>query len=129
MRQIFSSRRLENVEAVADLLQQAGIDTWVSERRSYKGNRRGTFSYREEEQQTAPAVWIVNAADITRARALLTQKGLIEAGRSEQLVRPDYTRAGMPVVPKRPNVATRLRIALVAIAFGLALWHVTRLAG
>lgn len=129
MRQIFSSHRLENVEAVSELLQQAGIQTWVSERRSYKGNRRGNFSYSSSEQQPQPAVWIVNATDITRARELLTEKGLIEAGRSEDMVRPDYSRPGMPIPPKRSSVGTRLRIALIIVAVALAIWHAARMTG
>lgn len=129
MRQVFTSRRLENVEAVSALLQDAGIQTWVSERRSYKGNRRGNFSYSDTSQTTQPAVWIVNASDITQARALLAEKGLIEAGRSEEMVRPDYTRVGMPTTPKRSQIATRLRIALIVIAMALALWHAYRLTG
>ena len=31
MRQLFTSPRLENVEAVAKLLNEAGIETWISE--------------------------------------------------------------------------------------------------
>lgn len=129
MRQIFSSHRLENVEAVSQLLQQAGIQTWVSERRSYKGNRRGNFSYSSGDQQPQPAVWIVNATDITRARELLTEKGLIEAGRSEEMVRPDYARPGMPLPAKRNAFATRLRIAMIVIAVALAIWHAARWSG
>ena len=60
MRQVFSSQRLENVEGVARLLRDAGIEVRVTHGRSYKGNRRGTFSYREQEGPQ-PAVWVVRS--------------------------------------------------------------------
>lgn len=79
MRQLFTSPRLENVEAVAKLLNEAGIETWVSEARSYKGRRRRQFSYKDADRGTQPGVWIVKADDVTRARALLVEAGLIES--------------------------------------------------
>jgi hypothetical protein len=78
MRQIFTSQRLENVEGVAKMLNEAGIETYVSDARSYKGNRRGTFSYQQSGRgQSQPGVWIVKAEDVTRARQLLVDAGLI----------------------------------------------------
>jgi hypothetical protein len=49
MRKVFTSPRLENVEAVAALLQDAGIQVKISEARSYRGTRRSSFTYRESE--------------------------------------------------------------------------------
>lgn len=84
MRQIFTSQRLENVEGVAKLLNDAGIETYISEGRSYKGNRRGTFSYKDSGRGfTQPGVWIVKAEDVTRARQLLVDAGLIESTRPD----------------------------------------------
>ena len=48
MRQVFSSARLENVEAVAKLLGDADIEVRVTDGRSYKGNLRSR-SYSEQE--------------------------------------------------------------------------------
>ena len=45
MRQVFASARLENVEAVAGLLRAEGIEVKISDGRSYRGNRRGTFRF------------------------------------------------------------------------------------
>ena len=45
MRQVFTSVRLENVEAVERLLNEAGIQTKLSQGRSWKGNSRREFSY------------------------------------------------------------------------------------
>ena len=45
MRKVFSSQRLENVEAVAELLRAEGIAVKIANGRSYRGRRRGGFSY------------------------------------------------------------------------------------
>jgi hypothetical protein len=82
MRQVFSSPRLENVERVAQLLEDAGIETRVTHGRSYKGARRGDFSYRDHARETPmPAVWIVNSEDQVRGREILREAGLIETTR------------------------------------------------
>ena len=44
MRKVFSSRRIENVERVVAMLEQAGIQTRVTHGRSYRGGLRGNFS-------------------------------------------------------------------------------------
>ena len=116
MRQIFTSPRLENVEAVARLLEEAGIQTWVSERRSYKGNRRRTFSYKDPEGGQQPGVWIVNADDLTRARDLMRAAGLLET------TKPDSYLRELPESPYRNRdpgrVARKLRLVLL---FGVVL--------
>lgn len=84
MRQLFTSPRLENVEAVARLLNEAGIETWVSESRSYEGTRRRAFTYRESPYgDVQPGVWIVRADDVTRARKLLIDAGLLDSTRPD----------------------------------------------
>jgi hypothetical protein len=112
VRQIFTSPRLENVEAVAKLLNDAGIQTWVSERRSYKGNRRRTFSYKDEDAGQQPGVWIVNADDLTRARELMRTAGLLET------TKPDSYLRELPESPYRKRdpgkIASRLRLVLLA---------------
>ena len=42
MRQVFSSPRLENVERVSQLLEEAGIETRITHGRSYKGSREAS---------------------------------------------------------------------------------------
>ena len=44
MRQVFTSPRLENVESVAGLLREQGIEVRITNDRSYRGNRRSSFS-------------------------------------------------------------------------------------
>jgi hypothetical protein len=84
MRQVFTSPRLENVEAVAELLRAQGIEVRITEGRSYRGNRRSSFSYREREDAgPQPAVWILRAEDQPRGRQLLRDAGLLESSRGE----------------------------------------------
>lgn len=85
MRQVFTSPRLENVEAVDRLLNDAGIATRVTQRRSYKeGSLRRNFSYRDgENRDNDPAVWVLQAEDLVRARDLLRQGGLLDSTRPD----------------------------------------------
>ena len=83
MRQVFTSPRLENVEAVATLLRDAGIEVKITEARSYRGKRRSHFSYRDSEDAAPqPAVWIVHAEDQPRGRQLLREAGLLDSSRA-----------------------------------------------
>ena len=83
MRQVFTSPRLENVERVAQLLEEAGIETRITHGRSYKGNRRGTFSYRDHARTApTPAVWIVKSEDQVRGREILREAGLLDSTRT-----------------------------------------------
>ena len=81
MRQVFTSYRLENVERVAGLLREAGIEVRITNGRSYKGGRRGNFSYRDENS-AKPAVWIVRSEDQPRARAMLREAGLMDSSKN-----------------------------------------------
>lgn len=83
MRKVFTSQRLENVEAVAELLRAQGIEVKIADGRSYRGTRRSRFSYRvAEEAGPQPTVWIVRAEDQPRGRQLLREAGLLESSRA-----------------------------------------------
>lgn len=100
MRQMFTSPRLENVERVAQLLNEAGIQTKISNGRSYKGSHRGGFSYRESERSGGqPAVWVIVSEDQPRAREILRDAGLLDTTRAPQAA---------PVAPifRAPDVRT-----------------------
>lgn len=86
MRQVFRSPRLENVEGVAELLREAGIEVYISDGRSYKhGQRRGSFSYRDgARERPDPALWIVRAEDQPKAREILRDAGLLASTRPGQ---------------------------------------------
>lgn len=82
MRQLFSSPRLENVEGVNKLFNDAGIETKITQGRSYKGNSRREHSYADKKRQVDssqyPAVWVIKAEDYTRAREILHEAELLE---------------------------------------------------
>lgn len=82
MRKVFSSQRLENVEAVAELLRAEGIAVKITDGRSYRGHRRGSFSYDSRRiPENMPSVWIVHSEDQPRGRQLLREMGLLESTR------------------------------------------------
>lgn len=82
MRQLFSSPRLENVEGVNKLFNEAGIETKITQGRTYKGNSRREQSYADKKRQVDssqyPAVWVLKAEDYTKAREILHQAELLE---------------------------------------------------
>lgn len=82
MRQLFSSPRLENVEGVNKLFNEAGIDTKITQGRTYKGNSRREHSYADKKRQLDssqyPAVWVIKAEDYTKAREILHKSELLE---------------------------------------------------
>ncbi|WP_222565053.1 hypothetical protein [Novilysobacter antarcticus] len=80
MRKVFSSHRLENTEGVAELLQRAGIEVRILNGRSYKGNRRRTFSYSDPSAPVSE-VWVVRSDDQRLAREILRDAGLIDTTR------------------------------------------------
>lgn len=116
MRQVFSSRRLENVEGVAKLLEDAGIETRTYNGRSYKGNHRHAFSYRDGNDKSPQAeLWVVKSEDLPKARELLREAGLLET------TRPAYVPAAFagstaPEVAKTPEQrALKLKITLLFV--------------
>jgi len=127
VRQIFTSPRLENVEGVAQLLRDAGIEVRITNSRSYKGNRRGGFSYREDSESPPPAVWVVRSEDQVRARELLRDAGLIDSTR-DSFAAPAFrfeprTQAADPARRR----ATKIRMVLLAgcaLGIGMVVFRV-----
>ena len=88
MRQVFRSQRLENVETAANLLRKEGIAVKIENGRSWRGHRRGNFSYdlrKARDPDSLPTLWIVNADDQPRARQLLRELGLLETTRASDV--------------------------------------------
>jgi hypothetical protein len=125
MRQVFTSPRLENVERVAELLKEHGVDARITNGRSYRGNRRGNFSYRDTAKEgPQPAVWVVRSEDQPRARELLRAIGLLDSGRSptRYLPTPAEDRLGGSAADAAKRRAFRIRAGLlVGIAFALGM--------
>ena len=136
MRQVFSRPRRENVEAVAKLLADDGIEIRVSNGRSYRGGIRGNFSYREgSSDRPRAAVWVLRAEQQPRAREILRDAGLLQTGRdpSASFV-PDVAGGPVPVfrtAPKASAIPRGVRfglLVLVAVVAGLAFVSFRRVA-
>lgn len=128
MRQVFSSHRIENVEGVARLLEDDGIQVRITNGRGWKGAIRGNFSYRDSDiASTAPkpAVWVVNSGDSPRARELLREAGLLLDERSPldsylpQSVHDRDEGAAQRRRRRRPAVLKLAVLVLVGVAVGL----------
>jgi hypothetical protein len=130
MRQIFSSPRLENVEGVAKLLTEAGIENKISESRGYRAVSRREFSYvpaRQDTQPTPPSVWVVKSEDYKRARELLMDAGLLDETRTSSSYLPETLQAKeTPKLPQRQRIS-RMRIALLFAVGAMAFWTILRM--
>ncbi|MFT4197444.1 MAG: pathogenicity-like protein [Pseudoxanthomonas sp.] len=114
MRQVFTSQRVETAEGVAQMLEDAGIATYVSNGRSYKGARRGRFSYSEPlPAAQQPAVWVRKADDQPRARQLLREAGLLDTTRPGVARSPLFAQA--EAEPAGRRWALRIRLLLLAL--------------
>ncbi len=119
MRQVFSSPRMENVERVALLLREAGIETRITHGRSYKGGLRGEFSYRDHVRtEPVPAVWVVRSEDQPAAREILRTAGLLDSTRMETgYTLPAFRTESPPLLaadPARKRTA-RMKIGLLLV--------------
>lgn len=132
MRQVFSSPRLSNVEAVAELLEGAGIAIKITNGRSYRGNFDRGISYRGGGEDGHAAVWVTRSEDQPRARQMLREAGLLDSTRPDQQrdsFLPDHLRMGgaKPVTSGRWLSPGRLKVLLliaIALVMGLAaLWQ------
>lgn len=142
MRMVFTSQRLESVEAVAKMLTDAGIEVKVSNDRSYKGARRKSFSYRQPiDPDNDPQVWVLKAEDQPKARAMLREQGLIESTRHGIAAMESHPASGsfLPAsargqggAPRDRRAALVMRIRLfllaaivvvMALAAARAWWH------
>ena len=85
MRQVFTSLRVETVEGVARLLQDAGIEVHIANGRSYHSKRGSQFSFVEPMSvKQQPSLWVKKAEDQPRARELLREAGLLASTRPGQ---------------------------------------------
>lgn len=131
MRMMFTSPRLENVEGVAKLLNEAGVETRITGGRSYKGVSRRSFSYAEKnaDKDPDPAVWVLKADHYKLARDVLHDAGLLEATRDEQAnsYLPESFQFKDPTTVDPQKRITRIRIALLFIVGAMAGWMALRI--
>ncbi len=116
MRQIYTSPRQVNIDRVVVLLADHGIATTVTNRRAWQGHDWKGHSYSQREgSERWPQVWVVDANDQTAARELLREAGIEPATRYADelaLERRDRS-AGSPA--RHTSIASRARLAALAI--------------
>jgi len=122
MRQVFSSARVENVQAVAKLLADEGIEVRVEDGQRYRRSIRSGFSYREAGGSASRAsVWVVRSDDQPRARQLLHAAGLLEATPANPA--SFLPRTGHAARAASPTRRARMGLGLILVAaVALALW-------
>jgi hypothetical protein len=112
---------VENVERVVAMLGEAGIATSVTNRRSWGGHdfKRHSYSARQDSAEW-PQVWVVNAEDQPRARALLREAGVEPATRHAEELARSRQAAGPE---QRRSLAIYLRLVLIGIIAILVVLH------
>ena len=121
MRQVFTSLRVETVEGVARLLQDAGIEVHIANGRAYHSKRGSQFSFVEPMSvKQQPSLWVKKAEDQPRARELLREAGLLASTRPGQ--GDPLLFAPIPTAdePKKRSLAWRIRVfLLIAVAIAV----------
>lgn len=116
MRQLYTSPRQENIDRVAAMLTEQGIECTIENRSNYRrpSYQRFSYSQRNENRENWAQVWVTRADDYTRARALLKELGIEPVVRhGEELA---LARNPSPEM-QRQSTATRIRrIVLLAVA-------------
>ncbi len=119
MRQIYTSPRAENVDRVVALLNEAGIQTTLTNRIGWKGGQWKRFSYSSggNERDTWPQVWVVNSNDQTQARQILRDVGLEPAVRfADELA---MSRSGTDIARARAAASKRFKLVVLALVTGV----------
>lgn len=127
MRQIFTSPRLENVEGVAKLLDEAGIENKVSEGRGYKKVSRREFSYVEKKDGgNNPAVWVIKSDDYKRARELLHGMGLIDTAPTSSYL-PGPLQFKQPATTDQQTRLVRIKMVLLFVLGAMVLGTILKM--
>ncbi|MBP8081277.1 MAG: pathogenicity-like protein [Arenimonas sp.] len=128
MRQVFTSPRLENVEGVAKLLTDAGIQIKVSDDRGYKQVSRREFSYVQKARDggNQPAIWVIKSDDYKRARELLHDAGLADSAQAASYV-PEAMQFKQSAKPDPQQRLMRIKLTLLFVAGGVVAWMILRM--
>jgi hypothetical protein len=121
MRQIYTSPRQENIDAVVALMAEHGIEATVANRSNYNRPTWQRFSYtqRQDTRDSWAQVWITSADDYTRARSLLRELGIEPVIRhGDELA---ASRNPSPVTQREHAVTRTRRLALLAVLVGFVM--------
>jgi hypothetical protein len=130
MRQIFTSPRLENVETLERLLEDAGIATRVTNRTTWNRATKRDFSYAAQQHEARwPALWVVEADEYARARELLREHGV--ALPTTRPAEPTWAPSAPDVEapPRAQGAANRARLVALVLALAGAAVVALKLAG
>jgi hypothetical protein len=128
MRQMFTSPRLVNVEGVAKLFDDNGIENKITQGRTYKGVSRREFSFRETEKtkEDQPAVWVLKPDDYKRARELLIEAGLVDANTRDSYLPDSFQFKESPKADPAARLF-RIKIALLVVLAAMSGWMALRM--
>ena len=127
MRQMYTSPRLANVEGVAKLLDEQGIENKITQGRTYKGVSRREFSFSDNaNKDEQPAVWVLKPEDYKRARELLVEGGLVEANTRDSYL-PDSFQFKEGAKADPAARLFRIKVALLVIIGAMAGWMALRM--
>ena len=131
MRQVFASPRLENVETLEQLLEDAGIATRVTHRATWNRATKRDFSYAAQPHEVRwPALWVVEADDYPRARELLREHGVaLPTTRTGSEPSWAPTAAAGEERPKAQSAAGRARLVALVLAISGSALVALKLAG
>ncbi|MBP6534938.1 MAG: hypothetical protein KA218_07770 [Arenimonas sp.] len=122
MRKVFSAARLENVEEIERLFNEAGIVTKIIGGRSFKGHSRRGFTYNDRDLLNAgppPELWVLHADDYRKAREILLQQGLLETQQETSSYVPESYRPAPRAAAKPAGKLHKARMVLLVAVIGL----------
>ncbi|MBK6728229.1 MAG: hypothetical protein IPG63_13385 [Xanthomonadales bacterium] len=120
MRQVYASPRNENVDRVEAMLNEAGIGTRVVNRDKLRRGNFRRFSFQDPgHSKDWPAVQVLRAEDMPRAREMLRAAGLMGSTRPDaETPMPRWEAPGN--IPDQMAARMR-RLAMIGVLFALIL--------
>lgn len=121
MRQIYTSPRQENIDAVVALMAEHGIEATVANRSNYNRPTWQRFSYtqRQDNRDSWAQVWITRADDYTRARALLREIGIEPVIRHADELAAARNPAADHARRNTPMLVRRILLIAVVLVFAI----------
>ncbi|HUB91404.1 MAG TPA: hypothetical protein VMA74_16900 [Dyella sp.] len=117
MRLLYTSPRQENIDRVAALMAENGIDTSITNRSNWNRPSYQRFSYARgsENRDAWPQVWVQKADDYTRARELMRKLSIEPEVRHAEELRMSRDPVASLYTRREHTVARARRIVLLAI--------------